>query len=88
MAVTIEVRGDNLEQKEYSNTRSFPPPEHECPHRNPGRAAATGKVRRAPMTARPADRGGLTWSSVYARMPFMGPSAAAFTTLLMSSYLA
>lgn len=29
-----------------------------------------------------------TWCSVYPRMPFMGPSAAAFTTFLMSSYLA
>lgn len=29
-----------------------------------------------------------TWWSVYPRMPFMGPSAAAFTTFLMSSYLA
>lgn len=29
-----------------------------------------------------------TWSSVYPRMPFMGPSAAALTTFLMSSYLA
>lgn len=29
-----------------------------------------------------------TWSSVYPRIPFMGPSAAALTTFLMSSYLA
>lgn len=29
-----------------------------------------------------------TWSSVYPRMPFMGPSAAALTTFLISSYLA
>merc|ERR1711915_404901 len=29
-----------------------------------------------------------TWCSVYARTPFMGPSAAALTTFLMSSYLA
>lgn len=29
-----------------------------------------------------------TWSSVYPRNPFMGPSAAAFITFLMSSYLA
>lgn len=28
------------------------------------------------------------WWSVYARTPFIGPSAAAFTTFLMSSYLA
>lgn len=90
MAVTIEVTGDNLEHKElqcmWLPTVCAPSAQTRILAKllptvfwNTEASASKHSLSKQAF---------LTWSSVYARMPFRGPSAAAFTTLLMSSYLA